>query len=196
MTLARWADVHLDGLAAAGVLAGVVEVAAPRRAGAAWTAAVPVADPDVVGERATREPGVRVGCQPAPELVAVGPGIRDLGHTQEHARGGETVEVNIGPACKRHHPDKDKGWSLAQPEPGLFRWISPLGRTYWTRGEPIRPDLPDPDPAPARDDETASEIDQRLRRHEPRILDRPDEDPSGPPPPPDPRPPPQDDPPF
>jgi hypothetical protein len=31
-------------------------------------------------------------------------------------------------------------------------WISPLGRTYRTRGQPIRPDLPDPDPPPPETD--------------------------------------------
>jgi Domain of unknown function (DUF222) len=107
----------------------------------------------------------------------------DLDHTREHHRGGETVEVNIGPACKSHHPDKDRGWTLAQPEPGVFVWISPLGRTYRTRGEPIRPDLPDPDPTSDVDEESAAELDRRLRRHEPRILERPATDSPRPPPP-------------
>ncbi len=79
VTFTRRADVDLDGLAAAGVVAGVVEVAAPGRAGAAGAAAVAVADADVVGEWAAGEPGVRVGGQPAAELVAVGPGVGDLG---------------------------------------------------------------------------------------------------------------------
>jgi hypothetical protein len=73
----------------------------------------------------------------------------DLDHTAEHARGGATAETNIGPGCWRHHPDKDRGWTLVQPEPGQFVWMSPLGRIYRTRGEPIRPDLPEPDPPPA-----------------------------------------------
>jgi hypothetical protein len=111
----------------------------------------------------------------------------DLDHTWEHSRGGQTVEVNIGPACKRHHPDKDRGWTLTQPEPGVFVWISPLGRTYRTRGEPIRPDLPDPDPTPDVKEESAAELDRRLRRHEPRIQERPAAD-SPRPPPPDPAP--------
>jgi len=107
----------------------------------------------------------------------------DLDHTRDHAHGGETVEVNIGPACKRHHPDKDRGWSLTQPEPGLFRWVSPLGREYWTRGEPVRPDLPDPDPAGHPGDETDTRFDQRLHRCDPRIVERPAEDAPRPPPP-------------
>lgn len=61
------------------MVAGVVEVAAPRRTGAARTATVPVANPDVVGERTTREPGEGVGGQPATQLVAVDPGVGDLG---------------------------------------------------------------------------------------------------------------------
>lgn len=119
----------------------------------------------------------------------VGPGCTrparrsDLDHTWEHGRGGETVEINIGPACKKHHPDKDRGWTLTQTDPGAFVWISPLGRTYRTRGEPIRPDLPDPDPAPEVDEEDAAELDRRLRRYEPRILERPGTESPRPPPP-------------
>jgi hypothetical protein len=71
-----------------------------------------------------------------------------LDHTRDHAYGGYTVEGNIGPVCWRHHPDKDRGWTLIQPEPGHFVWISPLGRTYRTRGGPVRPDLPEPEPPP------------------------------------------------
>jgi hypothetical protein len=119
----------------------------------------------------------------------------DLDHTREHGRGGRTIEINIGPACKRHHPDKDRGWTLTQPEPGVFQWISPLGRTYRTRGEPIRPELPDPDPASDQDEESAAELDRRLRCHEPRILERPATD-SPRPPPSDPEPPPVEEPPF
>ncbi len=107
----------------------------------------------------------------------------DLDHTRDHSHGGHTVATNIGPACKRHHPDKDRGWSLAQPQPGLFLWISPLGRIYVTKGEPVRPDLPDPDPPPHPDEETASELDQRLRRVDPRILERSAKDPLVRPPP-------------
>jgi hypothetical protein len=120
----------------------------------------------------------------------------DLDHTRDHSRGGRTVEANIGPGCKRHHPDKDRGWTLTQPEPGLFEWRSPLGRTYRTRGEPIRPDLPDPDPAPEVFEESAGQVDRRLRRWERRILQPPaPETPRPPPPPPAPGPPPDEEPP-
>ncbi|GAA5114999.1 hypothetical protein GCM10023320_13090 [Pseudonocardia adelaidensis] len=97
----------------------------------------------------------------------------DLDHTHDHSRGGRTVEANIGPGCKRHHPDKDRGWTLDQPEPGLFVWGSPLGRTYRTRGEPVRPDVPDPDAAPEVSEESTAELDRRLRRWERRILEPP-----------------------
>ncbi|GAA0927674.1 HNH endonuclease signature motif containing protein [Pseudonocardia zijingensis] len=87
----------------------------------------------------------------------IGPGCTrparrsDLDHTRDHSRGGPTVDTNIGPACRRHHGDEDRGWTLTQPEPGLFQWISPLGRVYRTRGEPIRPDLrAEPRPHPRR----------------------------------------------
>ncbi|MGH8965305.1 MAG: HNH endonuclease signature motif containing protein, partial [Actinomycetes bacterium] len=119
----------------------------------------------------------------------VGPGCTrparrsDLDHTREHGRGGRTVEVNIGPACRRHHPDKDRGWTLTQPGPGLFEWISPLGRVYRTRGEPIRPDLPNPDPTPQTAKENTTETNRSLRRHEPRILEPPVVETPRPPPP-------------
>jgi hypothetical protein len=108
----------------------------------------------------------------------------DLDHTRDRACGGDTVAANIGPACKRHHPDKDRGWSLAQPEPGLFLWVSPLGRPYVTKGEPVRPDLPDPDPAPPSTEESSNELDERLRRVDPRVAERAAEDPPARPPPP------------
>ncbi len=68
-------------------------------------------------------------------------------HTLDHRHGGLTVRANLEPLCELHHLLKHAGgWRLEQPEPGRFRWRSPLGRIYWTRGEPISPDLPDPIP--------------------------------------------------
>jgi hypothetical protein len=62
-------------------------------------------------------------------------------------------------------------------------WVSPLGRVYRTRGEPIRPDLPDPDP-PAEDADARDNPDtaagHRLDLH---ILWRPARNPEPPPPP-------------
>ena len=71
--------------------------------------------------------------------------LADLDHTIDHARGGRTVPTNLGPGCRRHHWYKHKlGWRLEQPRPGHFTWISPLGRRYHTRGQPIAPPLPPP----------------------------------------------------
>lgn len=70
----------------------------------------------------------------------------DLDHTHDHARGGPTSSTNAGPGCARHHRYKTElGWRLHQPRAGHFHWISPLGRTYRTRGEPVSPPLPGPE---------------------------------------------------
>ena len=125
------------------------------------------------------------------DRTCIGPGCErsarrsDLDHTRDHARGGHTVEVNLGPSCWRHHPDKDRGWRLTQPEPGHFVWISPLGRIYRTRGEPIRPDLPEPDPPPDGDDPRDDPDTEHGHRLDPPILWREAHDPPPPPPAPD-----------
>ena len=116
-----------------------------------------------------------------------------LDHTIDHAHGGDTVEGNIGPGCWRHHPDKDRGWTLTQPEPGQFVWISPLGRTYRTRGEPVRPDLPDPDPPPEGTDRREDPDTEQGNPLELRILWREGRNPA---PPPAPAPDPEEEPPF
>ena len=78
----------------------------------------------------------------------------ELDHTRDHATGGPTTTANIGPHCQQHHWYKTAlGWRLRQPEPGHYQWTSPLGQIYRTRGEPIRPDLPEPLPRP-RDPES------------------------------------------
>jgi hypothetical protein len=88
------------------------------------------------------------------DRTCVAPGCRrpaakaEQDHTRDHARGGRTVQGNVGPLCRRHHWMKHNGWLLTQPEPGLFRWRSPLGQVYRTRGEPIMLDLPDAVPDP------------------------------------------------
>ncbi|QYN37991.1 DUF222 domain-containing protein [Pseudonocardia sp. DSM 110487] len=121
----------------------------------------------------------------------VGPGCdrparrSQLDHTIDHAHGGDTVQANIGPGCWRHHPDKDRGWTLTQPRPGHFVWISPLGRTYRTRGEPIRPDLPDPDPPPEGTDQRQDPDTEPGNPHQLRILWRDGNNPAPPPPKPD-----------
>jgi hypothetical protein len=107
----------------------------------------------------------------------------DLDHTWDHARGGHTVETNVGPACRRHHPDKQRGWSLTQPQPGHFVWISPLGRTYRTQGGPVRPELPEPDPPPEGTDRREDPETEQGYRLDQRILWREGRNPEPPPPP-------------
>ena len=71
----------------------------------------------------------------------------DLDHAHDHALGGRTTQTELNPECDRHHLYKHElGWRLHQPRPGVFRWTSPLGRSYRTRGEPIMPPLPRPSP--------------------------------------------------
>ena len=53
----------------------------------------------------------------------------DLDHSVPYDRGGRTCWCNLGPLCRRHHRAKQApGWSLAQPTPGQFTWITPSGR--------------------------------------------------------------------
>jgi hypothetical protein len=92
------------------------------------------------------------------DRTCMAPGCRrparkaELDHTRDHARGGPTVRANAGPLCLQHHMMKHHdGWTLTQPEPGRFCWISPLGQLYRTRGEPVAPDLPEPVPGPEHD---------------------------------------------
>ena len=57
----------------------------------------------------------------------------DLDHTTPWP-DGPTDECNIGPPCRHHHRTKQaSGWTLEQPEPGVFHWTTPSGRTYETR---------------------------------------------------------------
>ncbi|HTF52214.1 MAG TPA: HNH endonuclease signature motif containing protein, partial [Pseudonocardia sp.] len=73
----------------------------------------------------------------------------DKDHTKAHANGGLTTRCNMGPVCKRHHRYKSLGWwHLSQPSPGQFRWASPLGHLYRTRGDPINPPTTPPCPRP------------------------------------------------
>jgi hypothetical protein len=89
------------------------------------------------------------------DRTCIAPGCRraarrcDADHTQPYAAGGGTTTGNVGPLCPRHHALKHHGgWQLRQPRPGHFRWRSPLGEQYATRGEPIMPPLPEPCPGP------------------------------------------------
>ena len=61
----------------------------------------------------------------------------DDDHTVPYDQGGRTCECGLGPLCRYHHRVKQsQGWRLEQPEPGIFVWVTPSGRTYTTgRGE-------------------------------------------------------------
>jgi len=60
----------------------------------------------------------------------------DLDHTHPWEQGGLTCPCNMGALCRRHHRLKQlRGWDLVQPQPGIFRWVTPAGLTY-----AIRPD--------------------------------------------------------
>jgi hypothetical protein len=55
----------------------------------------------------------------------------DLDHTHPWDEGGLTCPCNMGALCRRHHRLKQlRGWNLVQPRPGMFRWVTPAGRTY------------------------------------------------------------------
>jgi hypothetical protein len=66
----------------------------------------------------------------------------DLDHTIPYPEG-LTDECNLGPKCRGHHRAKQApGWKVEQPEPGVFRWTLPSGRTHTTR--PTIYGTPDP----------------------------------------------------
>ena len=57
----------------------------------------------------------------------------DLDHTTPYPEG-PTDQCNLGPKCRTHHRAKQApGWKAEQPEPGVFRWTLPSGRTHTTR---------------------------------------------------------------
>ena len=71
--------------------------------------------------------------------TCTGPGCQaqavhaDLDHTTPHPEG-PTDECNPGPKCRTHHRAKQTpGWNVEQPEPGVFRWTLPSGRSHTTR---------------------------------------------------------------
>jgi hypothetical protein len=79
----------------------------------------------------------------ARDQVCCFPGCRrparrcDLDHTIPYDQGGPTAFGNLGPLCRLHHRLKTHtSWSLSQPEPGLFLWVSPTGRVHHFRAPP------------------------------------------------------------
>jgi hypothetical protein len=61
----------------------------------------------------------------------------------DHTRpwpAGPTDQCNLGAPGRHHHRTKQApGWTLEQPQPGIFRWTTPSGRTHET--SPTRYDL-------------------------------------------------------
>jgi Domain of unknown function (DUF222) len=75
----------------------------------------------------------------ARSATCTGPGCQaqavhsDLDHTIPYP-DGSTDECNLDPKCRTHHRAKQApGWKVEQPEPGVFRWTLPSGRTRTTR---------------------------------------------------------------
>jgi Domain of unknown function (DUF222) len=57
----------------------------------------------------------------------------DLDHTVPYDQGGRTCPCDLGAVCRRHHRLKQHpGWTVTQPQPGVFCWTTPAGRTYTT----------------------------------------------------------------
>jgi hypothetical protein len=55
----------------------------------------------------------------------------DLDHTRAWHKGGRTCRCNLGPLCRAHHLLKQMlGWTLSQPQPGIFQWTTPAGCVY------------------------------------------------------------------
>jgi hypothetical protein len=72
-----------------------------------------------------------------------------LDHTHEHQHGGPSIPCNLAAVCARHHRLKTLGiWKLWQIPDGTMVWVSPLGRSYVVKPEPVDdPDVePEPDP--------------------------------------------------
>jgi hypothetical protein len=70
-----------------------------------------------------------------------------LDHTIAKVDGGGHHRGNGGPLCTRDHIFKHQsGATLRQPQPGLFQWITPLGRTYTVKPEPYDEGTGPPEP--------------------------------------------------
>jgi hypothetical protein len=97
----------------------------------------------------------------------------DLDHTLPYPHG-PTAAGNFGPFCEQHHIGKHHSrWSVRQPEPGRFEFISPTGHSYTVTPEPLTstpffdeeqqddPDPPnrtDPDPPDSADPLLAADV--------------------------------------
>jgi hypothetical protein len=75
-----------------------------------------------------------------------------LDHRRDHARGGPTLEANLGALCDKHHDLKTRwAWRLIKRDDQTYGWISALGRRHQITIDPIAPPLPPPIPAAAND---------------------------------------------
>jgi hypothetical protein len=91
-----------------------------------------------------------VGCR-------VGAHQGEIDHSHEHAKGGPTIDANLGAACGSDHAlHSNHGWRVRQPAPGTVIWTSPLGHDYRTAPPPrphdVLPPMPDPTRAEDLDD--------------------------------------------
>ncbi len=94
-----------------------------------------------VGRTRYRPPGALAEHVRARDRRCVRPGCSapatscDLDHTVEFGRDdGPTAHGNLGPLCRRDHQVKtDGGYTLTQLDPGVFEWVTPLGRRYRIR---------------------------------------------------------------
>ena len=111
----------------------------------------------VLTEIAHRDPMPAAVPRLSPEQRCVFAGCRrpatscDQDHRHDYARGGQTAEHNLEPACRHDHANKtERGWRLVQLNPHTYCWISPLGRRHIVQVNPIAPALPTPIPRDAR----------------------------------------------
>ena len=166
------------GLAATGPRGGIVELHLPAALLAELTSGAPAAEPAVArwagvladiarryGERDRRDLDahpddrlpraalrrhtqirdrscVGIGCRRRPTRC-------DQDHTVEYQARRRDRRRRPGTALpSRPHPQGPAGWTLHQPPPGTFLWISPLGGRYEVQPEPVLPPLPDTCPGP------------------------------------------------
>lgn len=77
-------------------------------------------------DQTCRAPGCRVPAHRA-----------DLDHTRDWAKGGPTIQENLGVLCRHHHGYKHHdGVRLVQIAPGVFVWTSRLGHRYSVGPDP------------------------------------------------------------
>jgi hypothetical protein len=106
------------------------------------------------GDLGPRSPGRRLRRHTQiRDRTCIHPGCRtpaagtDGDHTREWARGGATVEGNIGSLCRHDHRLRHEGgWQVTQSPPGHFTVISRLGIRYHIHPAQIIEPLPDPIP--------------------------------------------------